>query len=178
MSYGLPSKGQHDWDDELNNSIESLRADVQDAVSKATSAQSNANDARNIVQSAGDINTARSDALNAATSANTSANTATGAATTATSAATSAQTAKSAAEAARDAAQAVGTTNDTVIASRINDPASATSTALKASYGRLTSTDGTVLTGLGPLPAPTGVGVELVFTAAGLYDIRINGVSA
>lgn len=40
------------------------------------------------------------------------------------------------AEAARDAAVAVGSTNDTIIASRVNDPASATNSALAASYTR------------------------------------------
>lgn len=64
------------------------------------------------------------------------------------------------------------------MATWLADPDSPVQKPLKATFGRLTSTDGTVLTGLGTLPEPTGVGVELVFTADGLDDIRINGVSA
>lgn len=46
-------------------------------------------------------------------------------------------------------------------------------TPLSAAFARITSTDGS-----GGLPAPTGVGVELVFVADALDDIRIDGVSA
>ena len=67
---------------------------------------------------------------------------------------------------------------DAVLPAKIEDPDDPVGNTLRASFGRLTSTDGTVLTGLGELPEPTGVGVELVFTADGLDDIRINGVSA
>lgn len=47
MAYGLPARGQQNWDDELNNSIEALRADVESTVSKAAVAASNAAYARN-----------------------------------------------------------------------------------------------------------------------------------
>lgn len=50
MAYGLPSRGQQDWDDELNNSIEALRGDVQAAVADAVSAKSNALYARDLAQ--------------------------------------------------------------------------------------------------------------------------------
>lgn len=46
-------------------------------------------------------------------------------------------------------------------------------TAQSAAYARITSTDGSA-----GLAAPTGEGVELVFVAGALDDIRINGVSA
>lgn len=46
MTYGLPARGQADWDDELNNSVESLKALAETADRNAYSAQSNANDAR------------------------------------------------------------------------------------------------------------------------------------
>lgn len=45
--------------------------------------------------------------------------------------------AQAAAEAAQAAAEAVGNTNDTIMAGRINDPASATASALSASIGSL-----------------------------------------
>jgi hypothetical protein len=44
--------------------------------------------------------------------------------------------------------------------------------ALRAAFGRPTSTDGT-----NGLPAPAGVGLEFVITATGLDDIRFNGSS-
>lgn len=47
MAYGLPSRGQRDWDDELNNSMEALRADVQSTVATAGVAASDAAYARN-----------------------------------------------------------------------------------------------------------------------------------
>lgn len=47
MAYGLPARGQQNWDDELNNSIEALRADVESSVSKADVAASDAAYARN-----------------------------------------------------------------------------------------------------------------------------------
>lgn len=47
MAYGLPSRGQHDWDDELNNSIESLRGDVLSTAAQAVVAASDAIYARN-----------------------------------------------------------------------------------------------------------------------------------
>lgn len=70
------------------------------------------------------------------------------------------------------------TGEDEAVALLVGTPSSDTASAPSASFGRITSTDGTVLTGLGALPEPTGVGVELVFTADGLEDIRINGESA
>jgi hypothetical protein len=47
MAYGLPARGQADWDDELNNSMEALRGDVQAAKSDVTVAKSDAAYARN-----------------------------------------------------------------------------------------------------------------------------------
>jgi hypothetical protein len=51
-------------------------------------------------------------------------------------------------------------------------PARLSEAALRAAFGRPTSTDGT-----NSLPVPTGVGLEFVITAAGLQDIRFNGTS-
>lgn len=42
MAYGLPVRGQSDWDDELNNSVEALHGDVQTAKSDAAAARSDA----------------------------------------------------------------------------------------------------------------------------------------
>lgn len=64
---------------------------------------------------------------------------------------------------------------DTAMANGVNNTGGVYplfSAALAASYARPTSTDGT-----GGLAAPTGVGLELVITAAGLDDIRYGGVS-
>lgn len=47
MAYGLPSRGQRDWDDELNNSMEALRGDVQSTAAQAVVAASDAAYARN-----------------------------------------------------------------------------------------------------------------------------------
>lgn len=60
--------------------------------------------------------------------------------------------AKTAAETARAGAEAVGTTNDTVIAGRINTPGSATATALSNSIADALSADaeGVVLDGGAP----------------------------
>jgi hypothetical protein len=52
---------------------------------------------------------------------------------------TGAETARAGAEAAQAAAEAVGDSNDTIIAGRINDPASATATALSASVEQITN---------------------------------------
>lgn len=46
MTYGLPARGQADWDDELNNSIEALNADVQTAVAASSTAVTTAVQAR------------------------------------------------------------------------------------------------------------------------------------
>ncbi|MGZ4560029.1 MAG: hypothetical protein ACXVGN_00115 [Mycobacteriaceae bacterium] len=43
----LPTRGQHDWDDDLNNYIAGLEARLQAAENSAASAQSNANYAKN-----------------------------------------------------------------------------------------------------------------------------------
>lgn len=63
--------------------------------------------------------------------------------------------------------------NSTYAATNATDLAEAIS-ALSGVYvaGRKTSTDGSH-----GLPAPTGTGLEFVFTAAGLDDIRYDGVS-
>ena len=50
----LPTRGQHDWDDDLNNYITGLEARLQAAEGNANSAQSNANEARNTAQSVKD----------------------------------------------------------------------------------------------------------------------------
>lgn len=52
MAYGLPTRGQQDWDDELNNSVESLRSDGQSASAIAETARSNATTAISIAQDA------------------------------------------------------------------------------------------------------------------------------
>lgn len=43
MAYGLPSRGQHDWDDELNNSMEYVRGQAETAKAQSDSAISTAN---------------------------------------------------------------------------------------------------------------------------------------
>lgn len=49
MAYGLPARGQQDWDDELNNSIESLRGSTQASEARSTVAQAHSIYARNRV---------------------------------------------------------------------------------------------------------------------------------
>lgn len=52
MAYGLPARGQSDWDDELNNSVEALRSETQTATANAGQARSNATEAIAIAQDA------------------------------------------------------------------------------------------------------------------------------
>lgn len=52
MAYGLPSRGQSDWDDELNNSVEALRSETQTATSVSEQARSNATQAIALAQDA------------------------------------------------------------------------------------------------------------------------------
>lgn len=52
MAYGLPVRGQRDWDDELNNSVEALRSETQTATANADQARSNATEAITIAQDA------------------------------------------------------------------------------------------------------------------------------
>lgn len=52
MAYGLPARGQADWDDELNNSLEVLKATVDSADAKATVAVSTATAAAASAQAA------------------------------------------------------------------------------------------------------------------------------
>lgn len=51
MAYGLPARGQHDYDDELNNSIEYTRGQAEAAVADASAARSTAIEARSLAQS-------------------------------------------------------------------------------------------------------------------------------
>lgn len=46
MAYGLPTRGQADWDDEINNSIEAVKASADSALSKAIVAESKATQAQ------------------------------------------------------------------------------------------------------------------------------------
>lgn len=59
MAYGLPTHGQPNWDDEVNNSIESVRGDAARAQSTADAAQSSA------AQAATDATKAKADAAQA-----------------------------------------------------------------------------------------------------------------
>lgn len=145
MTYGLPSRGQQDWDDELNNSIEALKATADAAAADATVARSNATAALNATGSLGDIATALDAAETAASDASASAVSAAGAASSASSAATTATTKATEAAASAAAAQAVGTTNDAIIASRIADSTSATASALSASIDARAQTNAEVL---------------------------------
>lgn len=52
MAYGLPTRGQPDYDDELNNSLEALHANVQAATAGTEVARSNATQAIAIAQAA------------------------------------------------------------------------------------------------------------------------------
>lgn len=100
------------------------------AAGSATSASTSAGTA---TTKAGQASTSESNAATSAATATTKAGEAATSASNAATSATNAASAKTAAEAARDAAQAVGSTNDTIIAGRINDPASATASALNLS---------------------------------------------
>lgn len=119
MAFGLPSKGQQDWDDEVSNSIQSIKDTADDAHSKAVVAENTATQAA----------TTATEAKSAAEAALSQVSSSTG---TLGSAVSAAETAKAAAEAAQAAAEAVGTTNDEVIAGQITDDASQTSAALEA----------------------------------------------
>ena len=55
MAYGLPARGQPDWDDELNNSIESLRGSTQTAEANSNVAQAHSFYARSRVDALASI---------------------------------------------------------------------------------------------------------------------------
>lgn len=74
---------------------------------------------------------------------------------------TDAAAAQAAAEAAQAAAEAVGNTNDTIIAGRINDPASATASALTASYLGKTGIQSVTGRFVAKADTPTGWGLEV-----------------
>ena len=52
MAYGLPSRGQLDWDDELNNSIEAIRSDASSALSNALVGRAESAEAKVLAQEA------------------------------------------------------------------------------------------------------------------------------
>lgn len=103
----FPAFGTRGWNDEVENEVSSAKADAASALANSNNAVSTANAASN---------TATSKAAEASASASEAAASA------------------SAAQAAQSAAEAIGTTHDTIIASRVTDPGSATRTALSAAF--------------------------------------------
>lgn len=74
MAYGLPSRGQHDWDDEINNSVDAVKATADSASAAAAAAQSAANSAAASATTANNTaNTANTNATNAVNTANSAA---------------------------------------------------------------------------------------------------------
>lgn len=139
----LPTRGQRDWDDELNNEIQRLDSDVQGAVADSASAKADAAYAKakadeavadvatvtdsyatQAQASASDAAAAKAGADNAQLAAEAARDAASGSATAA---------ASSASDAAASAAAASAPT-DARVASLVEDSASATATALSATY--------------------------------------------
>lgn len=88
---------------------------------------------------------------------------------------TQATTARDEAEAARDAAQAVGNTNDTIMASRINDPASATKAALSAAIGTEIGTEGTPAeAAVAALAKKQAGGPRMIYSQVAKRDDHVN----
>jgi hypothetical protein len=104
------------------------------AAAAAGSATSASGSAATATEEAGEASTSASSAATSASTATTKAGEAATSATAAAGSASAAQTARTGAEAARTGAEAVGATNDTIIAGRVNDPASATAVALSATF--------------------------------------------
>lgn len=164
MSFGLPEHGDLDWDDDVNNSVEALYADVQTSKADALAARNDAAYAKGVVDSVGDISAAVEVAESAATSATSSASTATGAASSAQSYAgiasderTAAEAARDAAEAAQAAAEAVPSTSDGLTAANVTS-GPLTGAALLASYAAIKAAPYPV-TNLGVVPGTVTSGV-------------------